>query len=264
MPLWALSGVIYGAVLLVAAATKPIARRTLVAALSAGYLLVAFGVGALPQVTLVVLVAPAVLLLVGYWLSGFFFREPQAWLERWLLRTDRQVFAAADLDQRLASSPRWILEFLEAAYVGDYVIVGLGAIAAACVSVEAASAYWTLVLTSELACYATLPWLRSRPPRALETPGALARRRPTLRRLNEAILDRASVQANTIPSGHVAGAAAAGLALLAVNVWMGTLVLVSAVLIAIAAIAGRYHYIVDCVAGVAVAGTCWIVVRSLA
>jgi hypothetical protein len=263
MPAWAISGALYGVVLLVAALTMPIGRRALVAALCAGYAMTALGAGALPQVPLVAVFAPAVLLLSGYWLSGFFYRDPQAWLERVLLRTDRWVFAALDLDRRVRSSPRWLLELLEAAYVGDYVIVGAGAMAAAWISAEAVSAYWTLVLTSELACYAALPWLRSRPPRVLEGPGMLAERAPTLRRLNEAILDRASVQANTIPSGHVAGAAAAGLALLTVSVWMGTLVLAGAVVIAIAAVVGRYHYIVDCVAAAAVAAVVWLATSSI-
>ena len=263
MPPWAISGSVYGAVLLVAALTMPIARRALVAALCLAYAIGALGAGALPQLPLVALFAPAVLLLTGYWLSGFFFRDPQDWLERMLLSTDRSVFAALHLDRRLAASPRWALELLEAAYVGDYVIVGIGAIAAAWVSVDAVSAYWMLVLTSELACYAALPWLRSRPPRALEGPGVLARRRPTLRILNEAILDRASVQANTIPSGHVAGAVAAGLALMPVSVWMGALLLTSALVIAVAAVAGRYHYLVDCAAGAAVAGVVWIAASSI-
>jgi hypothetical protein len=263
MPPWALSGVGYAAVLLVASLTLPIARRALVAALCFAYALAALGAGALPPRPLIVVVAPAVLLLTGYWLSGVFFRDPQEWLERMLLTTDRRIFTALALDRRLAASPRWVLELLEAAYVSDYVVVGIGAMTAAWVSVDAVSMYWLQVLTSELMCYAALPWLRSRPPRALEGPGMLARRRPMLRRLNEAILDRASVQANTIPSGHVAGAVAAGLALMDVSVWMGALLLAGAVLIAVAAVAGRYHYLVDCVAGVAVAVGVWVAASVL-
>jgi hypothetical protein len=264
MPAWAISGAVYGAILLVAALTMPIARRALVAALCLAYAVLALGAGALPPVPLVVVFAPAVLLLTGYWLSGFFVREPQEWLERVLVTADGKLFAALDINRRLAAGPRWILELLEAAYVGDYVLVGIGAMAAAWISLEAVSTYWTLVLTSELACYAALPWLRSRPPRTLEGPGALARRRPILRQLNEAILDRASVQANTIPSGHVAGAVAAGLALMAVCPWMGMLLLASAVLIAVAAVVGRYHYAVDCAAGAALAVAVWLSASAIA
>jgi membrane-associated phospholipid phosphatase len=119
--------------------------------------------------------------------------------------------------------------------------------------------YWSLVLSAELACYAALPWLRSRPPRALETTSVFDARAVTMRRLNVAILDRASVQANTIPSGHVAGALAAALAVLPLNAAIGGVLLAASVAIGVAAVAGRYHYVVDCVAGASVA----LIVASL-
>ena len=77
-----------------------------------------------------------------------------------------------------------------------------------------------------------------------------------LRRLNARILDKASVQANTLPSGHVAGAVAAALALMALSVTIGWTVMLVAVAIGVAAIVGRYHYAVDCVAGAVVAPAC--------
>lgn len=261
---WAITAALYAGLLVFAALTMPIARRLLVIVLCIAYGLVGFGAGALPQTLWVALLAPAGLLLSGYWLSGFFWRDPQGWLERALVEVDRRVFAALDVDRRLARSPRCVLELLEAAYVGDYVVVGIGALAAAGAGAAAVTTYWTIVLTAELASYAALPWLRSRPPRTLEGPGAIARRRPLLRVLNEAILDRASVQANTIPSGHVAGAVAAGLALMSVSPWVGGLLLAAAGLIAVAAVAGRYHYVVDCVAGASVAVAVWLAVSAMA
>jgi hypothetical protein len=120
--------------------------------------------------------------------------------------------------------------------------------------ISAVSAYWAIVLAAELACYGALPFLRSRPPRTLEPPGVIEQRAPRLRRLNISILDRASVQANTIPSGHVAGAVAAGLAVMSVNMMAGWVLLGVAVAITVAAIVGRYHYTADCVLGALVAG----------
>jgi membrane-associated phospholipid phosphatase len=76
---------------------------------------------------------------------------------------------------------------------------------------------------------------------------------PVMRRLNTAILDTASVQANTLPSGHVSGAVAAALSIWTLDPVVGGVMMAMAGLIAIAAIAGRYHYVVDCVAGAAVA-----------
>lgn len=153
----------------------------------------------------------------------------------------------------------WVLEMLEASYAADYVVVGAGAIIAGFAGLEPVTHYWTLVLAAELACYAALPWLRSRPPRALEAAGVIADRAPRLRRLNVAILDRASVQANTLPSGHVAGAVAAALAVWPVNATAGAVLLIMAVLIAIAAAVCRYHYVVDCVTGAAVAVVVWVI-----
>ena len=50
----------------------------------AAYALVALG-AATVDVFWVHLLVPGALLLVGYWLSGFFFGTPQPWLERWLI-----------------------------------------------------------------------------------------------------------------------------------------------------------------------------------
>ena len=77
------------------------------------------------------------------------------------------------------------------------------------------------------------------------------------RRLNTAILDNASIQANTLPSGHVSGAVAAALGVMPLDAGLGWALMVVAGLIAIAAIAGRYHYLVDCVAGAAVSLAVW-------
>ncbi|MGH9661327.1 MAG: phosphatase PAP2 family protein, partial [Bryobacteraceae bacterium] len=95
--------------------------------------------------------------------------------------------------------------------------------------------------------------LRSRPPRVLEGPGLIDHRAPKLRRVNIAILNRASVQANTLPSGHVAGAVAAALAIWPVDATAAAVLAVLAVLIATAAALCRYHYVIDCVTGGAVA-----------
>jgi membrane-associated phospholipid phosphatase len=80
--------------------------------------------------------------------------------------------------------------------------------------------------------------------------------------VNAAILDSASVQANTLPSGHVSAATAAALAIWTLHPGVGLALLVLAGLIAVAAVAGRYHYAVDCAAGFVVALTLFFVLRS--
>ncbi len=252
----------YGVFLMLPAVTFPgVARRPMVLVACGAYALIAFGSGTLDGFWIHLLV-PAGLLLGGYWLSGLFFHAPQRWLEAWLFSSDRRVFDRFAVDRRLAAAPAVLLEALEGAYAADYVVVGAGALIAAAHGTRAVSGYWTIVLAAELACYGALPFLRSRPPRTLEPPGVIEQRAPRLRRLNRAILDCASVQANTIPSGHVAGAVAASLAVMSVSVTAGWVLLAVAVAITVSAILGRYHYTADCVLGVLVAGVAALALGS--
>jgi hypothetical protein len=256
VPVWGIAAIIYGGIMTVAALTQPIPRRVPAAlasiAYSAGAAAAASGGPSLP----VHLLAPGALLLSGYWLSGLLFGSPQPWLEAWLLRTDRAIGAP----HWMARMPRVLAELLEVSYAADYVVVGGGAIYAASAGVDAVAFYWSVVLSAELASFAPLPWLRSRPPRALEgEPASQDARRTYARRLNLAVLNNASVQANTLPSGHVSGAMGAALGVMAFDPISGWALMGMAGLIAVAAVAGRYHYAVDCVAGAAVAGLVWSV-----
>ena len=67
------------------------------------------------------------------------------------------------------------------------------------------------------------------------------------------MLGRASIQVNTLPSGHAAGAVATALAVATVMPDAGAVFLVLALSIAMATVIGRYHYIVDSVLGIVVA-----------
>ena len=81
-----------------------------------------------------------------------------------------------------------------------------------------------------------------------------------VRRLNQLIARRASIQANTIPSGHAAGALAAALVVMSVEPGIGVLFLVLALSIVVASVLGRYHYAVDSLLGILVAVMAWAVV----
>lgn len=246
-----------------AALCLPIARRSVAFAACAAYALVAFGASTLVSSFEVQFLVPGVLLVTGYWLSGFFFRDPQLWLESALTESDRRIFHALGIDRCLRRAPRWTLEILEGTYGAESLVIAAGAIFAASAGTGAIAYFWSMVLASELACYVMLPWLRSRPPRTIEAPGVLAQRAPVLRRLNESVLDRASVQANTLPSGHVAGAVATALGVWPVSATAGGMLLVVAGVIAVAAVAGRYHYVVDCVSGAVVSAMVAVAVVSL-
>jgi hypothetical protein len=248
---WVAGG--YGVLLtLTAICLRNLPRKAVVIAACAAYALVAAGLASLGGFW-INFAAPGALLLGGYWLSGFFFCAPQPWLEQSLDRSDRWFFQTFSVNRALARAPRWLLELLEASYTADYIVVAGGAFVSAPFGAEAVSRYWTVVLAAELACYAALPFLRARPPRALEAPGVIHLRAPAARRFNLAILDRASVQACTIPSGHVAGAVAAALAVMPVSSTASIVFLAMSLLIAASATVGRYHYAVDCALGAVVA-----------
>jgi len=153
------------------------------------------------------------------------------------------------------AAPNWLLCVLEMSYLLAYPLVP-----AAFMFVwmhgrlADTDRFWTAVLLSGFACYGTLPWLISRPPRVrLEDAAVKARAARTgLRAANAFVLARVSHGLNTFPSGHVAVAVAAALEVMAISPPAGLATLVLAALIAAGAVAGRYHYAVDVAAGVVV------------
>jgi membrane-associated phospholipid phosphatase len=135
----------------------------------------------------------------------------------------------------------------------------------------AADRFWISVLAAGFVCYGTLPWLHLRPPRNLGLDNATGTRTPTpshetsraglhgmLRRFNEWFLDMTSVGASTFPSGHVATASAAALMVTAASGVAGAPMLVLTALIAIATVAGKYHYAVDALAGLLAGAAGWL------
>ena len=67
--------------------------------------------------------------------------------------------------------------------------------------------------------------------------------------MNLAVLNRASVQWNTFPSGHTAASLATALVVWSYMPAAGIVLAVLAVSIAAGSVAGRYHYAADAVAG---------------
>jgi membrane-associated phospholipid phosphatase len=82
-----------------------------------------------------------------------------------------------------------------------------------------------------------------------------------VRRFNAAILNRGSIQVNTVPSGHAAGAVATALAVFDVMPGEGILFLALAAAIVVSTVLGRYHYLVDSLLGVLVALCAWLICR---
>jgi len=123
---------------------------------------------------------------------------------------------------------------------------------------DLADRYWTIVAAAELGAFAPLTVIQTRPPWLVERKAVLADR--TVHRAASQMVERFTIHANTFPSGHVAGSLAVAFALLDPLPWVGGAVLLLALTISVATVVGRYHYIVDGIAGALLAAAVWTIV----
>jgi membrane-associated phospholipid phosphatase len=115
--------------------------------------------------------------------------------------------------------------------------------------------YWTMVLAAEYAAFAPLAIVPTRPPWALEKKPELAGR--TVHRAAEQMVRHMTIQANTFPSGHVAGSLAVAFAVVGAMPWAGAILFGLAASISLACVVGRYHYVMDVLAGAVLAVVIW-------
>ena len=201
---------------------------------------------------------PAVYLLQGYWLCGVFYRRPMPEIERRLLAVDTWLFGGGWLGRLVARIPRVVCSCFELAYLLAYPLVPAGfGLFAALGHRARADDFWAAALIASFICYGLLPWIQTRPPRALALRGPLCSPYPLLRRLNATVLRRLSVQVNTLPSGHAAASTAVGLAVWSVSPPAGGALLAVAAGIAVGTVLGRYHYAIDSLSGVLVGVLGW-------
>lgn len=216
--------------------------------------LTAIDTGYAPGAAWSLVVIPSLVLLGGYRMSGLLFVRVDARAEAWLRQSDERWLRRTGILPGFERAPVIVREFFELSYLLVYIALPAGAIVLL-TSGEAVGAarYWTVVLLAEFACYAVLPWVQTRPPMLLEPRPHASPIDGPVRRFNQAIAARGSIHANTIPSGHAAGAFACALAISDVLPAAGMLFAVLAVSIATASVLGRYHYAADAVLGLAVA-----------
>jgi membrane-associated phospholipid phosphatase len=202
---------------------------------------------------------PSVYILLGYWLPALLVTSTNQVLERRLLTLDRR-WLGENVSTISERAPRPVIELLELAYLFCYPMVPIGF---ACLYVaglrEESDRFWTAVLLAVFGCYGVLPWLPTRPPRAIE--GGPMRSSGLVRRVNLRVLGLASIQLNTFPSGHVAASMATALAVCARLPFVGVPLGVLAVAIAIGSVVGRYHYAADALAGAALAVLGFVISR---
>ena len=105
--------------------------------------------------------------------------------------------------------------------------------------------YWAVVLLATYTCFAVTPFMPALPPRVLTGYDKFEIPPNSVRALNRLVLSRASIQAITFPSAHVAASAAGALVLLRLEPRVGLIFLWVALSIAVATVVGGYHYVAD-------------------
>lgn len=236
----------------------PVARRIQVTVISAAMAAATFGV--VQQASTGVRDwAPGVSILVGYYVSGRFFVTPSHAVERWLMSWDRRLLG--DPSTRFARWPRAVLAYLDIVYMGCVLLVPAGfAILAARGRSDLADHYWTIVMAAEFGAFVPLTVIQTRPPWIVERKAVLADR--AVHRAASQMVEHLTIRANTFPSGHVAGSLAVAFALIDTVPVIGLVLLLLAGSISVATVVGRYHYVIDGIAGAALAVAVWTIAKA--
>lgn len=194
---------------------------------------------------------PPVVLLSAYWTSGALFTEPSSAAECRLIAIDR----ALGIRGLAAGGPRYLAEALEVAYLWVYPLIPVAlAVHLTSTPQPDVNRFWAVILITDYICFGMLPWVQTRPPRALEASDPW---RSSVRRLNARLLGETSIGVNTFPSGHAAEALAAALLSIGAPAPVMTVMFASAAAISAGTVLGRYHYAADALAGWLVAVVVW-------
>ena len=148
---------------------------------------------------------PAALLLVPYWQIGEFFTGPDSGIQARLSAFDAFFFKAVHIQPAKASIGPLIAVYLELAYVMVYPLIPLGVAALYLGGMrQDLDYYWVVVLLATYTCFAVTPFVPALPPRVLTGYDIFEIPPNSVRDLNRWVLSRASIQAITFPSAHVA------------------------------------------------------------
>ena len=199
-------------------------------------------------------ILPPALLLIGYWSSGFLFVAPRPAQEAALRWLDDRV----NVSSIAARTPRALAEVFESAYAGVYVLIPIALVIYLTFAPRPdPDRFWAIVLVTDFICFALLPWIQTRPPRALEISEPWS---SSVRAFNLRMLGATSIQVNTFPSGHAAEGLAAALLVTAAPPAIVLAMLTAALAVAAGAVLGRYHYLADAIAGWVVAVLVFVVI----
>jgi len=189
---------------------------------------------------------PAVLLLVPYWQIGEFFTGPKQSVQARLTTFDRSFFKTVHIEPAKTSIGPLRGLYLELAYLMVYPLIPVGLATLYIAGMrDHSDYYWVVVLLATYTCFAVTPFVPALPPRVVTGYDGFEMPHNSVRVLNQWVLRRASIQAITFPSAHVAASAAAALVLLRLEPRLGLIFLWVALSIAVATVVGGYHYAAD-------------------
>jgi membrane-associated phospholipid phosphatase len=201
---------------------------------------------------------PVPLILLAYREMGWMYL-PQtsfAFEQRWI-GLDREVLYGWGLKAAIESLGPVIPLVLEIAYLAVYVVPILGvAWFYAAGRRHRLDDFYSVLLFGTLTSYALYPWFPSEPPRTVFPGMDLPVYDGVLRKLNLFLVGNYGIHTSVFPSGHAAaafGCAFGCMLFLPERKWVGRRQLVLALLIAVATVYGRYHFVVDTAAGLGLA-----------
>lgn len=201
--------------------------------------------------------APLAAMLMAYQEMGWFAQPHKSFvLENLWVRWDR-IFLHSGVSAAVNSLGPVIPSILEIAYSLVYTLAPFS-LAVLYLYRKRRRAEKLLFITTlaVLICYAQYPFWPSEPPRVVFAGQDLPAYFTAFRRFNLWMLAGAGIHTSVFPSAHVAGAFSAALGMrraLPEHPWVTRFLWVMAFLIALAVVYGRYHYLADAGAGLAMA-----------
>jgi membrane-associated phospholipid phosphatase len=204
---------------------------------------------------------PVALIPLAYWQTGLFSAPLHHRLQTALAGIDDKILQALK-DSGLPQSQLLKFDFVfELAYLCVYPMVPSGlAVLYFAGAIDRANEFWSVVLPAAYVCYATLPFVRTLPPRILEKPDTPGTDRTGIRQFNLRVVRSITHESNTFPSGHAATAVAVALELMRWIPPVGIVYALLAVGIMVGAFVGRYHYAADVVVGAIIAVLSFVLV----
>jgi len=202
---------------------------------------------------------PLVLLLLAYREMGWLAPRAHSYsLERSWIVIDRMVLRTWRVHDAIEWLGPVVPSTLEIAYSLVYATAPFGLAMLYIYGERKRSEQYLLILVlGVLLAYAQFPFWPSEPPRTVFPVEDAPSMQTIFRSFNWFLLGGYGIHTSVFPSAHVSGAFASAfgaMRALPEKPWVWRTLLVVAALIATATVYGRYHYVVDAVAGFAVSG----------